>query len=98
MASMASTEFVDCAKLPAGCLLEVETRNRQYQIECLGGGAIRISGHPEYCPAPVAGKVVGSIIERGQHLQVILGDRRPVTTSCVTRLRVKQPTIPTSVH
>lgn len=95
---MTSAEFVDCANLPAGCLLEVETRNRQYHIECLGGGAIRISGHPEYCPEPVPGKVLGPFIERGKHLQFLLSDRRPVTTSRVVKVRVKQPTVPTSVH
>jgi hypothetical protein len=51
---MISAEFIDCADLPPGSLLEVETKNRHYQIECLGGSAIRISGHPEYCPTPAA--------------------------------------------
>ena len=95
---MTSAEFVDCANLPAGCLLEVETRNRQYHIECLGGGAIRISGHPEYCPEPVPGKVLDPLIERGKHLQFLLGDRRPVTTSRVMKVRVQRPMAPTSVQ
>jgi hypothetical protein len=50
---MTSAELVDCNNLPPGSILTVETRNREYLIECLGGSAIRISGHPEYCPTPV---------------------------------------------
>ncbi len=52
---MTSTEFVDCTSLAPGALVDVETKNRHYQIECLGGSAIRISGHPEYCPSDQRG-------------------------------------------
>ena len=91
MASMNSAEHVDCAGLPPGSLLEVQTRNRQYHIECLGGGAIRVSGHPEYCPTPVSGRVAESgLIERGRHLHLLLEDCRPVTTSRVVRVRVQK--------
>ncbi len=31
---------------------DVETKSRHYRIECLGGHAIRISGHPEYVRYP----------------------------------------------
>ena len=90
---MTSAEMVDCKGLPPGSLLEVETRNRHYRIECLGGVAVRISGHPEFCPTPVHGRVIESgLIERGKHLQFLLEDRRPVTTSRVTRVRVQRPT------
>jgi hypothetical protein len=103
---LTSAEFVDCSGLPAGSVLDVETKNRHYQIECLGGSAIRISGHPEYCPTPVNGKLRGSadkhgilepgLIERGRHLQFLL-DNRPITTSRVVRLRV-QPANPQREH
>ena len=43
-------EGVDLKNLSLGSLIDVETKSRHYQIECLGGNAIRISGHPEYCP------------------------------------------------
>jgi hypothetical protein len=96
---MTSTEFVDCAGLPPGSLLDVETRNRHYRIECLGGSAIRISGHPEYCPSPAPGRVLeAGVIERGKHLHFLLQDCRPVTTSRVTRLRVHKPSRSSSIH
>jgi hypothetical protein len=43
---MTSTELVDCKSLAQGSLIDVETKSRHYWIECLGGNAIRISGHP----------------------------------------------------
>jgi len=105
---MTSTEYVDCKGLPAGSLVEVETRNRHYQIECLGGSAIRISGHPEYCPTPVNGKLQGAadrggefqpgLIGRGKYMQFVLDDHRPVTTSRVVRLRVQRPPQSISIH
>jgi hypothetical protein len=88
---MKSAEYVNCAGLPPGSLLEVETMNRQYRIECLGGDAILISGHPNYCPQPVTGRIMRSgLIERGEHLHLLLEDHRPLTTSRVTHVRVEQ--------
>jgi hypothetical protein len=96
---MVSAEFVNCEGLPPGSLLEVETRNRQYRIECLGGNAIRVSGHPDYCPTPVDGRVMESgLIERGAHLHLLLEGRRPLTTSRVMHVRVKQPKTPSSIQ
>ena len=40
-------------KLSPGSQIDVETKSHHYHIECLGGNAIRIHGHPEYCPMPV---------------------------------------------
>ena len=95
---MTSSEFVNCAGLPPGSLLDVETKNRHYLIECLGGTAIRISGHPEYCPTPVAGCVLESgLIERGHHLHLLL-ENRPVTTSRVLRVRVQQAKHLSTIH
>jgi len=86
------TSTLDCNGLAPGSLLEVETKNRHYRMECLGDSAIRISGHPEYCPTPMQGRVLESgLIERGKHLQFLLDDRRPVTTSRVLRVRLKRP-------
>lgn len=95
---MTTAEMIDCKGLPPGSLLEVETKNRQYHIECLGGSAIRISGHPEYCPEPVDGHVTDGLIERGRYLQFLLKDHRAVTTSRIVRLRVLRPPQSTSVH
>ena len=96
-----SGEFLDCANLRPGSFIEVETKNRRYQIECLGGDAIRISGHPQYCPRPVDARFKGSLnreglldhglIECGMRLVFAVEDRLPVTTSkvlhvnCVSR-------------
>jgi hypothetical protein len=76
----------------------VETKNRHYLIECLGGSAIRISGHPQYCPAPVAGHLQGSsdksgvlepgLIGRGRYLRFLLDNHVPVTTSRVVSLHL----------
>ena len=95
---MTSAELVDCNSLLPGARIEVETRNRRYQIECLGGNSIRISGHPQYCPTPVRGHLEGSsdkegvlepgLIGRGMHLRLLLEDRLPVTTSRVLRVRL----------
>jgi hypothetical protein len=95
---MTSAEYVDCAGLPAGSLLEVETKNRKYRIECLGDGAVRISGHPEYCPTPVRARVLEpGLIACGRHLHLLL-DNRPLTTSRVVKVRVQQAKQPTTIH
>jgi hypothetical protein len=92
---------VELKKLSPGSQIDVETKSRHYYIECLGGNAIRIHGHPEYCPMPVVAQFQGSIdnqgevdaglIERGMRLRFfILGDF-PVTTSTVMDYHVERP-------
>ena len=97
---MVSADFVDCMDLPPGSRVEVETRNRCYRIECLGGNAIRISGHPDYCPTPVAGQLESAdsedsagaaIIGRGKRLQFRLENGGPVSTSKIMSVRVETP-------
>jgi hypothetical protein len=98
---MTSVDSVDCKSLSTGSRVDVETRSRHYQIECLGGNAIRISGHPEYCPSPVPGKLEGAFedegtlelgrIERGMRFRFLLDDDRYVTTSRVLSVHVDQP-------
>lgn len=100
---MTSAEFVNVHSLARGALIDVETKNRCYQIECLGGNAIRICGHPEYCPAPISGQLQGAsdktgtlepgLIGRGKYMRFLLNDQRPVTTSKVVRVHVKQPDV-----
>ena len=95
---MISQEVIDCANLAKGSVLDIETRSRHYRIECLGGDSIHISGHPEYCPEPVAaslqgavdkhGEVTSGLIVRGKPLRFVLSDRRPITTTRVMHLRV----------
>ncbi|HTS27398.1 MAG TPA: hypothetical protein VMH81_16085 [Bryobacteraceae bacterium] len=103
---MTSTELIDCQSLPPGSLLEVETRNRHYQIEYLGAGAIRICGHPEYCPTPVPAQLRGSadksgviepgLIGCGRYLQFLVDEHLPVTTSRVMKVRVERPRVVSS--
>src|SRR5215472_12837461 len=88
---MTSAELVDCNSLAPGSRIEVETKSRHYQIECLGGNAIHICGHPEHCPNPVSARLPGSLdkegvlefglIERGMRFIFLLNDDRPVTTT-----------------
>src|SRR6476620_5893049 len=93
---------VHLKSLMTGSLIDVETKSRHYHIECLGGNAIRISGHPEYCPEPVPARLHGSVdkqgalefgvISRGMSLRFLL-EGRPVTTTRVVRLRVDRPKV-----
>jgi len=95
---MTSAEVVDYKSLKRGSLIDVETRNRHYRIECLGGSAVRICGHPEYCPEPVPAHLRGSLdkegtlepglVGRGMRLIFLLNENRPVTTTRVIRLQV----------
>ena len=97
--TMSSEVFkgVDFKSLRVGSLLDVETKSRHYRIENLGGNAIRISGHPEYCPRPQVGQLYGSVnnegevefglVEPGMRLMFFLHDH-PVTTSRVVSVRV----------
>lgn len=82
-------EGVDLKNLRPGSVIDVETRSRHYYIECLGGDAIRISGHPELCPEPVRAHLEG-VIQQGRHLKFLLNDYRPVTTSRIVGLHVDQ--------
>jgi hypothetical protein len=110
---MTSAEFIDCKSLARGSWIDLETKSRHYRIECLGGNAIRISGHPEYCPDPVPAQVHGSVnqegalelglIGKGMRLIVLLNERRPVTTSRVLhvhldRSQAAQPKSSPSIH
>jgi hypothetical protein len=100
--------LVDIHNLTPGSLIDVETRSRHYQIECLGGSAMRISGHPQYCPKPVEAELAGSVdsegmsgsgcIVPGKHLVFLVGHHRPVTTSRVLSVHVDKRDPSHSVH
>jgi hypothetical protein len=95
---MRSAELLDCKSLDPGSLIDVETMSRHYQIECLGGSTIRVSGHPRFCPTPVVAQLEGSvtnegtvedgIIERGMRLVFLFEDHIPVTTSRVLHFQL----------
>src|SRR2546426_9882174 len=109
---MTSAELVEGKSLARGSLIDVETKSRHYRIECLGGNAIRISGHPEYCPEPVPAQLHGSIdkegvmelghLGSGKRLMFFLNGNRPVTTSRVVSVHVNrskaQPQSSPSIH
>jgi hypothetical protein len=105
---MTTAEYVDCQSLPPGSLVDVETKNRTYHIEYLGGNHARISGHPEICPKPVSVKLQGSsdkqgvlepdLIRSGRYLQFLTSERRPVKTSRVQKVRVHRPTTSSTIH
>src|SRR5438477_11524382 len=98
---MTSAEVIDCKSLERGSVIDVETKSRHYHIECLGGNAIRIFGHPEYCPQPMPAQLQGSIdkdgelewdfIEPGMKLIFLLNGDRPVRTSKIISVKVAQP-------
>jgi len=51
--SKSSAPAISMEDLPLGTMLEVETRNRKYEMKILAGDRVLISGHPKYCPEPV---------------------------------------------
>jgi hypothetical protein len=97
---MLSTEILDCRNLAPGSLIDVETKSRHYQIECLGGDAIRISGHPEYCPKPVKAKLQGcvdpygvlefGVVGCGKRMRFMLDEYHPITTSTVVHIHLNR--------
>jgi hypothetical protein len=105
---MKSAEIIDCTSLASGSVIDVETKSRHYRIECLGGNAIIICGHPEYCPEPVSAQLYGSVDEdgslefgvigRGMRLRFLLDERHPVTTSRIVGLRVDRPKAASESH
>src|SRR6266567_730413 len=86
---MRSSELVDCTSLARGCLIDIETKSRHYRIECLGGKAVRISGHPEYCPNPVPAQLQGSVDKEGILEWGFIGRGKRL----LLRLRFRQSTI-----
>ena len=88
---------VNFKSLRRGTMLDVETKSRHYHIESLGGNAIRISGHPDYCPRPEVAELYGSVddegeieldlVEPGRRMMFFLHDH-PITTSRILGVRV----------
>jgi hypothetical protein len=95
---------VNLRSVRTGSFIDVETRSRHYRIECLGGDAIRLSGHPAYCPQPVRALLTGSMDKQGGELGLIEPGMRlrffleqlpltasPLTTSTVVSVHVQPP-------
>lgn len=87
--------YVD--RLPAGTRLIVQTVHRQYFLETRGGYEALLSGHPQYCPDPVAVAVHGSSYETrvllpgfigpGVRLRFVHPSGRVIRTSRVRAVR-----------
>jgi len=83
--------------LPAGASLEVTTANRRYHLVKQAGAEGWISGHPQFCPAPVLVKLDGSnwggsmlkrgFIGRGMRLEFRHPVFLTVTTSPIVEIR-----------
>jgi hypothetical protein len=108
MSTMEITEGVDLHNLIPGSLVDVETTSRHYYIECLGGKAMRISGHPRFCPNPVEAELQGSVdrdgvcanglIIPGKYLVFVLDHDLPITTSKVVSVHVDEPRLSGRIH
>jgi hypothetical protein len=108
MTSSEGFDAVDLKSMRLGSLIDVQTKSRHYQIECLGGNTMRISGHPDFCPAPTLAELQGSVdregtvdlgqIRRGKHLMFVVGEHFPVTTSRVLSVHVDRPDSSRRVH
>ncbi len=86
------------ADLPPESRLEIETSNHFYTLFAGGQGEVLISGHPDFCPAPVPVKVLGSnwggsvlkakFIGCGMHLEFQHPlYSRPIITSQIREIR-----------
>lgn len=83
--------------LAPGSVLSISTMNRVYELKILGGGAARISGHPEFCPEPIDVQIQGStwggsvlkvhFVGRGMHLEFEHPLHRRIVTSPIVDIR-----------
>ena len=96
------SEGVHLSNMAPGSMIEVQTKNHRYRIECLGGEKIRISGHPLMCPTPTESHFLGSrfrggLVEEdyvgvGMHLMFQKCEEcLPITTSQITGVTVTRP-------
>jgi hypothetical protein len=84
-------------ELCEGVLLEVETQHHWYTIVIRGRSRDLVSGHPQYCPAPVPVRIEGSrwggsmlklrFIGRGMRLEFWHPVFRTIVTSRIVDIR-----------
>lgn len=88
--------------LPPESGLEITTQNHFYTVQRRGMGETWISGHPDFCPAPVQVRILGSnwggsmlkmaFIGRGMRLEFHHPDYRvPIVTSRIREIREIRP-------
>jgi hypothetical protein len=80
-----------------GVRLELETENHRYIVTNLGKGRVTITGHPEFCAAPVEVTLCGSnwggpllkpsYLGRGMRLEFLHPLRDLITTSKIIEIR-----------
>jgi hypothetical protein len=92
-----SEEGVNLNDLAEGSVIELDTQHHHYTLEKRAGSQVRISGHPTFCPVPVAVQIEGSVdglptlnpqpgyIARGKRLMF----KHPVF-DCVTTSRIRK--------
>ncbi len=84
--------------VPLQGMLEIETQNHFYTVVKCGEAETLISGHPVFCPEPVAVRIAGSTwggsmlkvayIGRGMHLEFRHPDyTRAIVTSPIREIR-----------
>ena len=91
---------VRLSELPVGFCLEVQTENRSYHVVIRQDGSADISGHPVFCPRPVAVHIHGSswggsmlkvdYIGRGMHLEFHHPEYQTITTSRIVEIRQQE--------
>jgi hypothetical protein len=87
--------------LSEDAVLEVKTQNHEYTIVVRGRDSELISGHPQYCPDPVAVRIAGStwggsmlkarFVGRGMRLEFQHPSYRTITTSPIVDIRTADP-------
>ena len=84
--------------LPPATVLQIETQHHCYTAVLLDNGSVLISGHPEFCPEPIAVAISGStwggsmlkrsFVGRGMRLEFSHpGYRTPIGTSSIQDIR-----------
>src|SRR4051794_14631732 len=83
-----------------GTVLEVRTQNRAYTILYQGWDQALISGHPVFCPQPVAVTIHGSTwggsmlktryIGCGMRLEFANAESEPIRTSIILEVRSRE--------
>ena len=89
------------ADLAEGMVLEVETQNHAYTLVIRGRGEALISGHPQFCAAPVPVRIAGStwggsmlktgFIGRGMCLEFVHPTYRTIRTSRIVEVQATRP-------
>jgi hypothetical protein len=90
--------------LAEGAVVELETQHHHYTLQKQAGSQVQISGHPTFCPEPIAVQIEGSVegrpmmdpkpgyIGRGMHLIFKHPVFDSVTTSRIREIHSKSST------